>query len=63
MKRFLVVLLVMMTIMIMMRGCRFYIVEDGELKAEIAGVEGEVCDRLRQGEGGACAALLPCALR
>jgi CRP-like cAMP-binding protein len=29
---------------------RFYIVEDGELKAEIEGVEGEVCDRLVSGE-------------
>jgi cAMP-dependent protein kinase regulator len=28
---------------------RFYIVEDGELKAEIRGVPGEVCERLRCG--------------
>jgi cAMP-dependent protein kinase regulator len=28
---------------------RFYIVEEGELKAEIEGVEGEVCDRLKSG--------------
>lgn len=28
---------------------RFYVVEDGELKAEIRGVPGEVCDRLRCG--------------
>lgn len=28
---------------------RFYVVEEGELKAEIEGVEGEVCDRLKSG--------------
>lgn len=28
---------------------RFYIVEDGELKAEIRGVPGEVCDRMKRG--------------
>lgn len=28
---------------------RFYIVEEGELKAEIRGVPGEVCERLRCG--------------
>lgn len=28
---------------------RFYIVEDGELKGEITGVEGEVCPRLKAG--------------
>jgi cAMP-dependent protein kinase regulator len=28
---------------------RFYIVEDGELKAEIEGIEAEVCDRLGPG--------------
>jgi len=28
---------------------RFFLVEDGELKAEIAGVAGEVCGRLRAG--------------
>lgn len=28
---------------------RFYLVEEGELKAEIAGVAGEVCDRLTRG--------------
>jgi len=28
---------------------RFYLVEEGELKAEIAGVPGEVCERLTRG--------------
>jgi cAMP-dependent protein kinase regulator len=28
---------------------RFYIVEEGELKAEIEGIEGEVCDRMGPG--------------
>ena len=28
---------------------RFYIVEDGECKAEMDDVDGEVCDRLRRG--------------
>ncbi len=28
---------------------RFYIVEDGECKAEMDGVDGEVCDRMRRG--------------
>jgi len=55
---------------------RFYVVEDGELKAEITGVDGEVCPRLVRGEyvrlggvwgglprcgfGGVCGLLSPC---